>query len=140
MIYRNSPVTTGNLDSVLNGATVAGPNLVVNNGARRLVANLSALITIEAETENLTFTAKWQGSNDGSTYYDINDQRNVARTALATGTSGDDAVLSYVVDAPAAVYGLRNARCVLVVGGDDGAETDTYSIGYHWTSFDRERF
>ena len=140
MIYRNSPVTTGTLDSVSNGATVTGPNLVVNNGARRLVANLSALVTVEAETENLTMTAKWQGSNDGSTYYDINDQRNVARTVLATGTAGDDAAASFVIDAPAAVYGLRNARCVLVVGGDDGAVTDTYSIGYNWVDFDRERF
>jgi hypothetical protein len=78
---------------------------------------LSALCTVDAESNTLTITAVWQVSTDGTTYYDVaGASNNAANVALATGTSGSDAAVSKVVPAPDAIYAYPWARVRLMSG------------------------
>lgn len=92
------------------------------------VADLSAVVTVTAATASLTFTPRWQGSNDNSTFYTVaSAPNNPAVVAIATGTSASTSV---IVPAPTALHSYQFARFQLVVGGATGAGTDLYSIGY----------
>lgn len=61
--------------------TVAGALLVT-----RELKNISALVYVKATTNTLTVTAKWQVSNDGSTFYDAYGPNRATNVAIATGT------------------------------------------------------
>lgn len=128
----NLHVTTGTADGVAPAGQVNGATLFMGGDVKK-VRDLSALLTVDAETSTLTMTAKWQGSNDTSTWFDIaNAPQNVAATALATGTGGADASVVKVIPAPPAVEGFRYARCSIVIGVVTGATVDTYSIAYNY--------
>lgn len=128
----NAHVATGTADGVTAGSAVNGNALFLGK-SRKEVADLSALITIDAETSSLTFAAQWQASNDKSTWYVVsNAPANTAATVLATGTGGADAAVSRVIPSPDGLEGFQYARLSLVVGGATGATVDTYSIGYNY--------
>lgn len=137
-IFFNAFPASGNFNGSVAGTVKAGTTLQVNNGAQRRIEHLSALVVLEAETTNVTLRPKWQVSNDGTTFYDVIDQVNGAATVQATGTAGNDAVISRVVSAPPSVYGWTYARCVAINAVQTGNTTDTYAIGYNYVSFDRE--
>lgn len=123
-------VTTGTADGVTAGNSVAGGTLFLGGDVKK-VKDLSAVVTVDAETNGLTFTAKWQGTNDESTWYDIaNTPANTAGTAIATGTGGADASVVKAIPAPPGIEGWRYGRLALVVGATAGNTVDTYSIGY----------
>lgn len=127
----NAHATSGNIDTLAAASVVAGTAVDLGDNSRQKVKALSALVTVEAETASLTFTAKWQVSNNGSTWVDVaNGSQNAAGVVLATGTGGDDAVVSKAIPAPDAIYGWRKARIALVTAGATGAATDTYALGY----------
>jgi hypothetical protein len=129
--YEAHPVS-GNANGITAGNQVDG-NEVFIGGGRQKAASLSATVTCEAETNTLTFTAKWQGSNDKTTWRDVaNGPQNPAGVVLATGTGGDDAEVIKVIPAPPAIEGFKFARCSLVVGVATGAVTDTYTIAYNY--------
>lgn len=129
-------IASGNATGVGAGGQVNGKQLFMG-GIDQKVAHVSALITALAETNTLTLSAKWQGSNDGSTWLDLaHSPQNPAAVALATGTSGTDTAVTTVVPAPASAYGYKFARCSLVVGVTTGTTNDTYSIGYSYRQFD----
>jgi hypothetical protein len=110
---------------------IAGSAVDIGDNSRQKVLGLGALVTVDAETNTLTFTAKWQVSNDGTTWVDVaNGSQNAAGVALATGTAGADAPVSRMISAPDGVFGWRKARLALVTGVATGAAADTYSIGY----------
>lgn len=90
--------------------------------------SISAIFTVEAETENITIAAGWQVSDDNSTYYNVTDLDNTADTVLATGTAGDDAVVTKVGGPPDWVYGWKYVRPVCISGGTTGVTADTYSM------------
>ncbi len=126
----NTSQATGDADSVAAGDQVNGTSLFMGQNFRK-VADLSALCVVDAETNTLTLAAKWQGSNDGSTWVDLaNAPGNPAAVVLATGTAGADAAVTKAVEAPKAAYGFKFARCSIVVGVTTGTSSDTYTIGY----------
>lgn len=127
----NAHSSSGNANGLAAGSTIAGSSVEIGDNARQKVRNLSALVTVDAETTGLTLTAKWQVSNDGTTWVDVaNGPQNAAGVALATGTASADASVSRMIPAPDSVYGWRKARIALVTGGASGTTSDTYALGY----------
>lgn len=130
MRYNAHPVS-GNFNGSTAGTTKGGAAVAMGDNQRQKVRALSALVAVDAETENLTLTGKWQVSNDNSTWVDVaNGTQNAAGVELATGTDGADAAVTKAYDAPQAVYGWRYARFAIVNGVATGATTDTYAISY----------
>lgn len=122
--------TTGNVDSETAGATV-GMAKVAN--ARVRPGTLSAKYVVDAETNTITLAAKWQVSDDGSTWVDMaNAPGNPAAVVLATGTGGADAAVTKVIPAPEAVAGWRYTRASVVVGVTTGTTSDTYDVSYNY--------
>lgn len=123
-------VVTGTADGVAAAGQVNGVGLFMG-GESKKVTDLSAVVTVDAETNTITFTGKWQGSNDKTTWYDVaNTPANTAGTAIATGTSGSDTPVTKAIPAPQGIEGWRYARLSLVIGATTGTTNDTYSIGY----------
>lgn len=127
----NNKPTTGNLNGAVAGTVTAGASLEMGDNSRPKTRYLSALVTVDAETNGLTLAGRWQCSSDNSTWFDAaNGSQNAASVVLATGTAGADASVTKVIPAPEAVNGWRYARFVLVNGVQTGTASDTYSIGY----------
>lgn len=122
-------VTSGTLNGVVAGTTTAGPTFTVGEAVLR---SISCLATVEAETTSLTMTVIWQVSNDQTTWYTAVDANNVTPTVLATGTGGDDAIVTKVIGAPIAVNAWRFCRVAILSAGATGAVTDTYSFRYSY--------
>lgn len=123
--------SSGDFSATTSGNAINGSAIELGDGVRSKVKALSALLTVLAETNTITLTAKWQVSNGGSTWVDLaNGSQNAAGVALATGTSGADTPVSKAIAAPEAIYGWRRARIAIVVGGTNGTANDTYAIGY----------
>lgn len=127
----NISSASGTFDGIAIASQVNGAALVVGDGQRLKLKGISALVTVDCETSTFTATAKWQVSNDNSTYVDVsNGTQNAAGVVLATGTGGADAAVTKCISAPEAVYGWKYCRLSLVAGGTTGTTSDTYSIGY----------
>lgn len=127
----NAHSSSGDFDSVSAGTTVGMTAVDLGDNSRQKVRGLSALVTVDAETNTLTLAAKWQVSNDGSTWVDVaNGSQNAAAVVLATGTAGADAAVTKMIPAPDAIYGWRKARIAFVVGVTTGTTSDTYAAGY----------
>ena len=120
---------SGNINTAVAGTVTAGNAVFMGNVARK-VANLQAVVNVTAATATLTWTGKWQVSNDNSTWVDCKGPNNAAAVAIATGTSAATGDVSY--DAPLAVYGARYARFALVNGVATGGATDLYAIAYSY--------
>ena len=118
-----------NFPSGTNPQVLSGNVLVMN---KVQTGSLSALVTVTAQTTSITMFAKWQVSNDNSTWYDCTTSNNAAAVAIATGSGGADAATTVNVPATDAVYGWRYARIQLYTGaqssttGDLGAATYSY--------------
>lgn len=127
---------TGTATGVAPGSQVNGRTLFMGVLDQK-VAHLSALATVDAETNTITLSGKWQGSNDGSTWLDLAyAPQNPAVVALATGTAGSDAAVTRVVPAPESAYGYKFARFSIGVGVVTGTTNDTYSIAYSYRQLD----
>lgn len=129
----NAHLSSGDFNGILAGSEKTGNAVDVGDGQRQKIRGLSALVIALADTNTMTVTAKWEVSNDGSTWLDLaNEPQNPAGVAIATGTAGADTAVTKVIPAPEAVYGWRKARLALVVGVATGAAGDTWSIGYSY--------
>lgn len=129
----NAHSSSGTANGLATSSEVAGTGVELGDNSRQKVRALSALVTVDAETSTFTWAAKWQVSNDGSTWVDVaNGSQNAAAVVLATGTAGADAAVTKAIPAPDAIYGWRKARLTLVTGGTTGASADTYSIAYSY--------
>ncbi len=125
----NVSQATGTADAVAAGSAVFGNTVFLGSDSAK-VTNLSALAVVDIETNTITLTARWQVSNDATTFYDVaHGTENAAGVVLGTGTGGADAAITRVIPAPDAVYGWRYARLALYVGVTTGATVDTYTIG-----------
>lgn len=128
----NQHVATGTADGITAGLTVSGNALFLGKSYRE-VADLSAVVVVDAETDSITLTPQWEASNDKSTWLIVTSgPENAAATAIATGTSGSDAAVTRVIPAPVGIDGYQYARLSLVVGATDGNTADTYEIGYSY--------
>ncbi len=128
----NQAAKSGNLNTLVATTVTAGNKVDTTRIAR---GSLSALVTVKAETDTLTITAKWQVSNDASTWVDVALPNNAANVALATGTSGIDAAVTRAIMAPDAVYGWHYCRIAIVNGVATGAAADTYALSYCYLPF-----
>ena len=125
-----SAATAGNLNGVTAGGNGAGATLPAQSVA---AGTLSALFVVDAETDTITIAGQWQGSDDGSTWYDIaGSPNNAANVVLATGTGGADAAVTRAVPCPSQAHGFRFLRAVARVGATTGTANDTYSISYRY--------
>jgi hypothetical protein len=125
----NKKVVTGNWNTDAAGTDKNGARVSMG---QVLLGTLTAYVTVDAETNTLTISGRWQVSNDDSTYVDIVESNNPANVVLATGTAGADAAVTKAICAPDQVYGYRYARYVCTSGVAVGATADTYSIGYSY--------
>ena len=120
------------------GFTGAAPQTVTGNTVSMVAQNiwpgtLSATVYALATTNTLTLTAKWQVSNDGSTFRDAYPSNRPSNVAIATGTGG--AVTDTIdVAAPDCVYAHLYSRVIVVsgVGVGGGLAVDEASIAYSW--------
>jgi hypothetical protein len=126
--YKVSP-TSGNLNTLVAGTVTPGLAIFCGNVARK-VSNLSAVVNVTAATSTLVITGKWQVSADNTTWVEVRSPNNPAYVALATGTSA--ATGDTVIDAPAAVYGWKWVRFVVVNTVATGGTTDLYAISYSY--------
>lgn len=128
--YVVTGATSGDLNGVAAGGAASGASVLTQNVTP---GTLSAVFVVDAETNTLTQTARWQGSDDGSTWINIaNAPQNPAGVVLATGTAGADAAVTVAVPAPDGYSGFRFVRAQTVVGVTTGASADTYSISYRY--------
>lgn len=96
--------------------------------------SLSAYVTWNIKALNLTYTAFWEGSDDGATWYTIKDQNNAAGTVFATGTGSDVAGGPLVISAPNAVAAFKHVRLSVVTGGSATGVVghDNVTIAYNY--------
>lgn len=130
MLRYNQFASSGTFDSVGVGSQKNGTAVPLGRINSRL-RDLSALVTVDAETDTLTLAAVWEVSNDNSTWVKCaHAPQNPASVVLATGTAGADAAVTRAIPAPEGINGWAWARLSLVVAGTTGTTSDTYSIGY----------
>lgn len=128
--YTITGSTAGNLNTVTVGNGAEAATLLMQSV---MPGTLSAVFVVDAETENVTLAAQWQGSDDGSTWITIaHAPQNPAAVVLATGTSGADPAVTRAVPAPSAVHGFRYARARVIVGVTTAQTADTYDISYRY--------
>lgn len=125
---------SGTFDTVVVGAAINGTALFTGLEYQE-VLGLCAKVVVEAETDTVTITARWQISRDNSTWVDVaHGSQNAAGVALATGTGGGDPVVTrYVVCPDEALRAAPWVRLSLVIGGNTGAAIDTYAVSYDYT-------
>ena len=110
-----------------DAGTVKAAAALQTNSIR--LGTLSAYFDVTANTNTLTLTAKWQVSDDNSTWIDLAPLNNAANVVLATGDgSGVDA--DKVIGAPTEIWGWKYVRAVVVSGVASGSASDTYAIAY----------
>ncbi len=132
-IFYNQHQTTSTLNGVASGTTVGMAAVFIGNANKRSVEGLSANLLLDVETSTLTVAAKWQVSNDKSTWVDLaHAPNNPAAVVVGTGTGGADASITLAIPALEAVYGYKWARIALVTGVTTGASADTYTVGYSY--------
>jgi hypothetical protein len=126
----NAHVVTGTATGVTAGSAVSGNALFLGSNTQK-VTDLSAVLSVDAETNTLTMTTRWQVSNDSSTWHTIaHAPQNPAGIPIATGTGGADATVNTVSPAPEQALAYQYARCQIVIGAATGTDDDTFSIGY----------
>lgn len=123
--------STGTLDGVTAGTATGGTAVFLGQSSKK-VAHLSALVVLDIETDTITVSAKWQVSNDKSTWVDVaNGSQNAAAVVLGTGTAGADASVTKCIPVSAdSIYGWKFARIALVNGVATGGVADTYTMSY----------
>ncbi len=126
----NVNTASGTFDGLT--ATTVGGNAVFLGSTYKKVADLSALVVVDVETDTMTMYGKWQVCNTAAgTYLDIlHAPQNPAAVLFATGTGGADASVTKVFPAPAGIYGWKFARFALTNAVAAGGVADTYTIGY----------
>jgi len=125
-IQYNVMGVSGNANTLVAGSVIAGNSVDIGGNFQKR-GNITALVSVTAATSTITFTGKWQVSNDKSTWVDIAGGNNAANVVFATGTAS---IVTKVLDAPLGVYGWRYARFVFVTGVATGGASDLYSIAY----------
>lgn len=125
---------SGDLTAAPVAGTTTGGTALATAGIE--VGTLSCLVVVDAETDTLTLTAKFQVSNDNSTWYDLaGDAQNPANVLLATGTSGADAAVSRVLPVPLAALGWKYVRPAVVNLVATGAAADTYAFTFYFRKY-----
>lgn len=121
---QNATGTTGIAGAT--GTVVTGNPVTMANVAPH---SLSALVTLTVETNTVTLTPKWQCSDDGSTWYDVQGNTGTTRTGNST-----PATTSEVVSLSRGIA-WRYARLAVTVGGTTAVvNKEFYAISYTYLS------
>ena len=131
-IVFNDQSTAITIDGVVAGADATGSPVLRMNRVKRESDSLAAQVTVDAETDTVTLTAVWQGSNDNSTFFDIVQPNSAAYVIMATGTAGADAAITHIISAPIGAYSVRFVRVIIRVGVVDGTAVDSANVGYNY--------
>lgn len=128
----NVSVVTGNCTGI-SATAVTGASVFIGGMSKRVI-DLSAFCDVTASTASLTYTPSWQVSNDNTNWVTCSLNPVIgAAAAIATGAGSHKQV---AVEAPAAAFGYKFARCLLTIGGATGTTNDVYSIGYSYRHLD----
>lgn len=125
---------SGAAPQTVTGNALSVPNPLAGSGNAIAVGSLSALVVANITANNMTITAKWQVSSDGSTWYDCaNAPQNPAAVTILTGT-GALVTTSVVIPAPESVYGWSKVRLRLTTAAaaGGGAGVDEAAISYNY--------
>lgn len=129
--WRSVTGGSGDLTAAPVAGTTTGGTALPTSGIE--LGTLSCLCVLLAETNTLTLTAKFQVSDDNSTWYNLaGDAQNPANVLVATGTAGADAAVSVVLPVPPAALGWKYVRAALVNGVATGAAGDTYAFTFRF--------
>jgi hypothetical protein len=121
-IIKNYQATSGDFDGLAADTVTPGATLSMVDVKR----GLRARFVVEAETDTLQIEAGWQISDDnGTTWEDV-----LFPWVLATGTAGDDAVVTTHFSAPEGVYSALHVRAVVRNKVATGTANDTWAISY----------
>jgi hypothetical protein len=134
LVYNYLDTGTTVMTGILKTTVTGGPTLRLDNMVKD--QTLSALVSVDAETDTITIEAIWEVSNDAVTWVVAPTLNNAATVVLATGTAGADALVTKVISAPSGVYGFRYARLSVINRVADGLIADTYRIGYNFEKAD----
>lgn len=119
-------------DRVYGNSIMADP-LRGGQGEFTARGTIGAVVEATAATSNLTVTALWQVSSDGSTWIDCaHGPQNPAGVALTTGTA---AKVTKAIPAPPNAAGFKCLRLALVIGATTGTTGDTAKISYTGAAF-----
>lgn len=100
------------------------------------MGTLSCLFVLDAETDTLTLTGKFQVSADNSTWYDLaGDAQNPANVLMSTGTAGADTATSRVLPVPLSALGWKYVRAAVVNLVATGAAADNYAMTFYFRKF-----
>lgn len=101
--------------------------------SRVAVGSLAANVSGNIATNLITFTGKWQVSDNGSTWKDAFNSNNAANVIIATG-DGNPATFSRAVSGHDALYVYQYVRYVVEtgVGAGGGAGVDDVTISYNY--------
>jgi len=130
--WNHANTTPTTLNGASKDAAVAGPALdmaLVKSGS------LSALITVDAETDTIAIEALWEVSNVGGAgpWYEVVGATNAPPVVWAAGTAAADAAVTRVLEAPSCVYSSKYSRAAVRCRFIAPAAADTYDIGYNFT-------
>lgn len=130
-LMNNQLHTTGNFSTDVSGTVVGGSAVPMGNV---VPGSLSARLALTAATSTITLAARWQVSDDNSTWEDCLLEGADVVAALtdliiATGTA---AIKTVHMGAPDIAYSKKYARVSLVVGVTTGGTSDLYDIKYDW--------
>lgn len=126
--------TTGNLNGVTAATSTPGPVT-----ATALIERMSCEFALLAETNTITLEARWEVSDDNSTWVDFPTQANAAVVVFGTGTAGADSTVTKALPFPGEAVTYQFIRPVVVNRVATGATGDTYSMTVRYTkrqSFD----
>lgn len=115
------------------GAVAANKIVMAKPNFTPAAGTLCVEVTAKATTNTLTISAKWQVSDDGSTWVDAYGPNRPANVAIVTGT-GSAVTDTVRIAAPDSVYAANYVRAVAYsgVGVGGGAGVDEASLKYHY--------
>jgi hypothetical protein len=130
--YTVVSVASTTLNGTTAGSTVGG---TATQTSELALDTLSCKFTVNAKTNTMTITGKWQVSDDNSTWVDMPPENNAAIVALATG-DGVGVAATKALPAPRGVLGWKWVRPAILVGVVDSAQAlDTYALDIHYRRF-----
>jgi hypothetical protein len=132
LVFNNRDTGLLDLDGVAADTVTGGLTLPMYEV---FTGGLCGQVTLTANTATLTLECYWQGSNDGTTWFDVEQPNSPAVVVWVTGT-GSDVTKTAGLSPPAGVFAYRYARIAVVNRVAVGTTSDKYRIGYNFLESD----
>ena len=136
--YKGSQIT---LNTVVAGTTTSSAGLVIACAGPQWNiewGSLAALVQTQITTTALSVVSKWQGSLDGTNWFDIMGMNAPANVAVAPAGTGAPIVTTYMHAAPGINPMVAYIRLAVLSTGATGGAADLALVGYsfrkRWTT------